>query len=641
MSINEMTTETIRQAYGAHSPEVIKALLVMGHGGLLHADGKVTTQAALDREQALIKKIDAGVGAHPALGFLPSIKLTGLGAEQKSAVRQIFASRDAVTVLRGKAGTGKTHTLATTIEGLSRSGQTVACFAPSTHAVALLQRDGAEQQAGYTFAARTLAQTSTVQRLLVDPKLQAVIAGKVVIVDEYGLLSIRQLQELVDVAATRRARLLLVGDSGQHKSVEAGDAARIIEKETRVRVAELREVRRQAANPAYRAAAKALAAGRLLEALGKLDQMGAVIEIDNSTARRVRMVEEWHAAAQETKVVRTKAGAQERAKTSLMVAPTWAEIDALNAHAREKLRKEGKISGEEKTFASLRAKDWTKAQQKDVRNYQPGDILVAHKATKHFAKGDELRVIRQEQRRLVVACHGQEVSVSPRQSGLAWTVCEERPLAIAAGDQMRLRAVAQVCSTAGRSQRLANGTTVTVKNVDAFGQLILADGSTLRTRQVVHGYALTSHAAQGLTVDKVFVAGAISREGLYVSATRGREGIRIFVPDRAAFLTAVGLRSEARISATEFARQHRIQTGLRATLARGWRHWQWMRAAVFERITPRSQPELPAEAVSARESAAESSRLKPRIPASVFISGQGPADDSPSPTPAPGPRMRV
>ncbi|MBI2497367.1 MAG: hypothetical protein HYV75_05410 [Opitutae bacterium] len=89
--------------------------------------------------------------------------------------------------------------------------------------------------------------------------------------------------------------------------------------------------------------------------------------------------------ARETKVVRTKAGSQERAKTSLMVAPTWTEIDALNAHARDKLRKVGKISGEDQSFISLRAKDWTKAQQKDIRNYQPGNILVAHKATKHFA----------------------------------------------------------------------------------------------------------------------------------------------------------------------------------------------------------------------------------------------------------------
>lgn len=64
---------------------------------------------------------------------------------------------------------------------------------------------------------------------------------------------------------------------------------------------------------------------------------------------------------------------------------------------------------------------------------------------------------------------------------------------------------------------------------------------------------MTSHAAQGLTVDHVFIAGAASEEGLYVSATRGRVGIRIFVPDREEFLTAAGLRREARMSALEFA----------------------------------------------------------------------------------------
>ena len=79
---------------------------------------------------------------------------------------------------------------------------------------------------------------------------------------------------------------------------------------------------------------------------------------------------------------------------------------------------------------------------------------------------------------------------------------------------MRLRAVSYVETNDGKKRRLANGTTVMVQAVDATGRLTLADGSLLLTRQVVHGYALTSHAAQGLTVDKVFLAGAISGEGL-------------------------------------------------------------------------------------------------------------------------------
>lgn len=572
--VHELTAEILRQSYGQHPLGVIKEAVVSDtDSGLLHADGKVTTRAALDLERALVVQLNNAAGTMTELGYLMSAAGEKLSKEQRTAVSLILNSGDRAVVLRGRAGTGKTHALASAIEGMASVNREVACFAPSTQAVEILRRDGQEQaQAGRSAAATALRETQTIQRLLVDPVIRASIRNKAVVIDEYGLLSIRQLKAVVDLAEKHHARLVLVGDSGQHKSVEAGDAARIVERESRATVAKLREVRRQSANPAYRAAAEALASGKIAEGLGKLDAMGAIVEVDNPTARRVQMVNEWFEATQETKSVPTKNGAQERAKTALMVAPTWNEIDALNLHAREKLRTAGRLAREDQTIASFRAKDWTKAQQKDARNYQTGDVLVTHKATKHFAKGDELRLVRREKRRLIVARGTEEISVSPRQSGMAWTVCEERPLAIAPGERLRLRAVGRVTGADGKARRLANGTTVTVGSVDADGRLVLADGSTLHTRQVVHGYAMTSHAAQGLTVDKVFVAGAISQEGLYVSATRGREGIRVFVPDQDEFLRAGGLRSEARMSALEFIRQHALGTDLSSVMARGWRH---------------------------------------------------------------------
>ena len=588
---HEFIAEVIRQTYGQHPlPDLQRA--ITQNPALLHAQGQVSTQAALDLELTLVGKLNAGVGAYDVeLGYAKLDALSRLSQEQQDAVRKILSSFDRVSVLRGRAGTGKTHALATAIEGMGRLERQVACFAPSTRAVDILREDGATQRAdGQALAGQVLSQAETVQRLLVDPALQGSIHRKVVIVDEYGLLSVRQLKQLVDIVETQNARLVLVGDSGQHKSVEAGDAARIVERESWVRVADLKEVRRQAANPAYKSAAEDLAADRLTAGLRKLDRMGAIVEVENPTSRRVRMVEEWLHASQETKSVHTRNGPQEQAKTALMVAPTWAEIDALNTHARQKLRKAGRISGEDQKFTSLRSKDWTKAQQKEVRNYQPGDVLVAHKTTKHFTKGDELRVVRKEKRRVVVSRGGEEISVSPRQAGLTWTVCEERSIPVAAGDRVRLRTVAHVQTPDGRSRRLANGTTVTIRTLDAAGHLVLADGSTLRSRQVVHGYALTSHAAQGVTVDKVFVAGAASREGLYVSATRGREAIRIYVSDREAFLDAAGRRREERTSAIEFARRYRPETGLRATLARGWRHLQHLSADFASRIDSDESP---------------------------------------------------
>jgi conjugative relaxase-like TrwC/TraI family protein len=553
--LHEFTAEVIRQSYGQHSLDEIKAAVSRDHEQLLHADGMVSTQAALAAEHALVARVNAGVARFGELGFLAGQVLEELAPQQRAALDKILNSPDCVTVFRGRAGTGKTTALAYAIEGMTAVSREVAVFAPSTQAVNLLQQDGADQlSAGRTAAAQALTNAATVQRLLVDETLQKSIRHKLLVVDEYGLLSVGQLHALVAVAEKHHARLLLVGDSAQHKSVEAGDGARILEKETRATIAELRDVKRQSANPAYLAAARDLAAGDLAAGLRKLDAMGAIVEIENPVARRTRMVELWHAVSQRTKTVRTKAGVQTRAQTALMVAPTWNEIDALNAHARAKLRATKQITGSDQAFVSLVGKNWTKAQQRDARNYQPGDVLVAHKATKHFQKHDELRVVRKEKRRLIVARGNEEFSVSPRQSGMAWSVCEEHAMAVASGDKVRLRAVSQAVSADGTRRRWANGSIVMVRSVDSAGRLVLADGATLLSRQAVHGYAMTSHAAQGLTVDQVFIAGAASREGLYVSATRGREGIRIFVPDREAFSAAAGLRTEARMSAMEFAR---------------------------------------------------------------------------------------
>ena len=50
---------------------------------------------------------------------------------------------------------------------------------------------------------------------------------------------------------------------------------------------------------------------------------------------------------------------------------------------------------------------------------------------------------------------------------------------------------------------------------------------------LVHGYAVTAHASQGATVDRVVVVGdGMTREQFYVAATRGKTGIEVFTSDR-------------------------------------------------------------------------------------------------------------
>src|SRR5208282_2793313 len=108
-------------------------------------------------------------------------------------------------------------------------------------------------------------------------------------------------------------------------------------------------------------------------------------------------------------------------------------------------------------------------------------------------------------------------------------------ISLSTGDRLQLKANAQ--SQDGR--RLANGELVTVKQIHADGRIALIDGRTLprNYRQFVLGYAVTSYAAQGKTVDYVLfsdsaVKAATNEQQWYVTISRGRKGVKIFTADK-------------------------------------------------------------------------------------------------------------
>jgi ATP-dependent exoDNAse (exonuclease V) alpha subunit len=64
----------------------------------------------------------------------------------------------------------------------------------------------------------------TISRLLDDPKAQAALHGRVLVVDEAGMVSGRQMEGLLKLAEREEARILFSGDTRQLQSVEAGIA---------------------------------------------------------------------------------------------------------------------------------------------------------------------------------------------------------------------------------------------------------------------------------------------------------------------------------------------------------------------------------------------------------------------------------
>ena len=131
-------------------------------------------------------------------------------------------------------------------------------------------------------------------------------------------------------------------------------------------------------------------------------------------------------------------------------------------------------------------------------------------------------------------------------------------LALSSGDVIRI-------TQNGRSQdghRLNNGAMYQINGFTEKGDIQLNNGWVLPQHQghLTHGYVTTSHASQGKTVDKVFIAqgassfAATSREQFYVSASRGRERVTIYTDDKEALKDAIK-RSGQRRSATELVQE--------------------------------------------------------------------------------------
>jgi len=149
------------------------------------------------------------------------------------------------------------------------------------------------------------------------------------------------------------------------------------------------------------------------------------------------------------------------------------------------------------------------------------------------------------------------------------TVCQPKELALSTGDRLQLKANSQ-----SHGSRLANGELVTIKEIHADGRIALNDGRMLPKdyRQFVRGYAVTSYAAQGKTVDHVLFSdsaakAATSAQQWYVTISRGRKGVQIFTADKAQLRQNVA-RSGDRTLALDIARR---EDSFAHRLARIWK----------------------------------------------------------------------
>lgn len=522
---HEVLIEALRHGRGRVShAELMGTLSLREYAGEVIRKGcEITTTASLKREREMIERVNRGIGACERLGgdkrFVVSDRLT---SEQKHAVEFVLDSVDRAVNLSGAAGTGETATLEELRCGLKQAKRETLAVAPTTSAVEELRRVGFKDAV-------------TVERVLQDQALQAKLRNRVVILDEAGMVSGRQMAAFLELAEKQSARIVFSGDTRQIQSVEACDALRILEQESRLKTVALGQVRRQA-DKNYREAIQEL---RRNPGAGfeRLDTMGALRE--TAWSERAKAIAD---AFEEEK---------SKGRSTLVVCATHDEIHRVTDAIRSMRRQTGELSGGVSVARDV-SLNWTAAQKANPRNYRPGLILGFHRKVDGFLKNKTVEVLRVEDGTVIVRNdRGEERPVTARHTK-SLEVFERQKIEVAAGDRLLI--------TANRREagfRATNGEIVTVATVDERGSIQLADGRVLPTnfKHFAYGYAVTAHRSQGKSVDSVIISGdGMQKELFYVAASRGRQNIIVITSDKEMLCESIG-RSAVRKSALELGRK--------------------------------------------------------------------------------------
>lgn len=524
----ELLREALIARRGETSPDDLRTELAahVETGELLQVGPDVGSRETLAAEREFVEWAEAHRWDAAPLGTVPAE--SNLAADQAEAVASVLGSRSRIMILQGDAGTGKTTCLKALVAGVEQAGRFVFGCAPSSGAADVLRRE-------------LTPHADTLQQLLVNSALQEKVRGSLLIVDEAGLISVRQMRDLCRIAAAQDCRLLLVGDSKQHSSVEAGDALRCLQAYGRVSAVRLTQIRRQK-DPAYREAVSLLARGDAFGAFNRFMKLGAVQEIKNPQALFCAAADDY---------IRTIAAG----KTCLAISPVWSEIHAFTAEVRAKLKTAGVIRGDDRRMSVVHSLQWTREQMRRADHYQAGDVLTFHRSAASFSKNEQAVVVKRDEKLLVVrSANGKERTLEPRRFG-GFDVGLGKELPVAIGDRLLIRANCKV-------EKLKNGDLVAVSGFAADGGLVLADGRRVPAnfRQFSHGYATTSHSSQGKTVARGLLlladAGlrAANLKQAYVSNSRFQESQTIYTTDKRAARAAIQRPADRKLASEVFAR---------------------------------------------------------------------------------------
>jgi conjugative relaxase-like TrwC/TraI family protein len=479
-----------------------------------------TTAKTIEAEHEILERMREGQNhADPVLLRPEAIALADqhahLNHAQKTVVEDVLSSPDRIQGIQGYAGAGKTTTLAAIRSAAESQGYQVEGFAPTSRAARQLNEAGVHAATLQSFLARGSNPDAHEQKHFY-------------FIDESSLASTNQIRDFLErIGANNNDRVLLIGDIRQHQGVEAGRPFEQLQ-EAGMRTAKLDEIVRQQ-DPALKSAVELLATGQVPAALDALHQQGRVKEIPNREDRVHTIARSY----------------VENPENTLIVSPDNASRRELNIAVRQELKANGTLAMEDHKFGVLvQRQDMTGADRSWASHYEINDIVRYARGSKAIgieaAAYASVVAIDPAANLLTVEKPNQEFATYDPRRLTGVSIYREMEREFSVGDRIQFTAPDKALGVANRDlaviQSIAQDGRVTAR-LDNNRQI---EFNANDHRHFDHGYAVTSHSAQGLTAERVLVHAdtnvhpdLLNSRFAYVSISRASHEATLFTDDMA------------------------------------------------------------------------------------------------------------
>ncbi|MEA5536867.1 MobF family relaxase [Crocosphaera sp. XPORK-15E] len=351
---------------------------------------------------------------------------------------------------------------------------------------------------------------------------------EILLVDEAGMLSTKQMEQLLEKTQAKQSRLILLGDSKQLSAVEAGAPFKLLQDQglpTAIIDQNLRQRDSYLKQVVDLMATHDQDQDSINQAYLKLYEHQKIRQIPQDKQRSSALTQDY---LTRSKDVRDR---------TLILAGTNADKQAITQTVRQGLIEEGTLGQESLTLQTLKRKDIDKFALTQAHAYQRGDVIKFKTESAQFSRDFYYRVTEvnpQANALTLIDTTGVDYTL-PLNQYKQREVYQVHPIEIRPGEQMRFTK-----NIRNQEQNQLNGQRFTIEGVTEDGQVVIqtkGKTQTLTLNQLLHSdyrYVDTVHSSQGQTADYcIYSASAaksltVGRESFYVAASRARQEFVVY-----------------------------------------------------------------------------------------------------------------